>query len=103
MELIRAIRSSRQQPVIIQNTDLSPNEARRIYIFKLEQLISTPEIVQVITGLSTIPKSFRGRGENGMLYFAKLMPGSASYFAFTYFWVQTGSIPGLVLLLRHTS
>jgi hypothetical protein len=71
-EVIRAIRSSRQQSVIIQNTDLSPNEARRIYILKLERLISTPEIVQVITGLSTIPKSFRGRGENGDALFCEI-------------------------------
>jgi hypothetical protein len=71
-ELIRAIRFSRQQSVIIQNTDLSAKEARRIYILKLEQLISTPEIVQVITGLSTILKSFRGRGENGDVLFCEI-------------------------------
>ena len=71
-ELIEAIQSLKQHSIITPKTPLSPNEARKIYIFKLEHVISTPEIVQAITGLSTIPKSFHGRGESGEALFCEI-------------------------------
>lgn len=71
-ELIEAIQSLKQHSIITPKTPLSPNEARKIYILKLERVISTPEIVQAITGLATVPKSFRGRGESGEALFCEI-------------------------------
>jgi hypothetical protein len=51
---------------------LSPAQARTIYALKLEGPISTPQKVQVVANLRTVPKSYNGSGEDGDATFCKV-------------------------------
>jgi len=53
-------------------TTLSPAQARTIYALKLEGPISTPQEIQIVANLPTVPKSYHGSGEEGDADFCKI-------------------------------
>jgi hypothetical protein len=71
-ELILITKTVKKPSTVNQQTILSQAQARTIYALKLEGPISTPQKVQTVANLSTIPESYHGSGEEGDAVFCKI-------------------------------
>jgi hypothetical protein len=71
-ELFQITRTAKKPSAGGQQTILSLAQARTIYALKLEGPISTPQRVQIVANLSTIPESYHGSGEEGDAVFCKV-------------------------------
>jgi hypothetical protein len=71
-ELLQISRTAKKPSASSQQTILSPAQTRTIYFLKLEGPISTPQKVQNVANLSTIPESHQGSGEEGDAVFCKV-------------------------------
>jgi hypothetical protein len=71
-ERLQIISIAKKQSAVTRQETLLPAQARTIYALKLEGPISTPQKVQIVANLSTIPKSYYGSGEEGDAVFCKI-------------------------------
>jgi hypothetical protein len=71
-ERVQLISIAKKRSPVTRQAILSPALARTIYTLKLEGPISTPQKVQIVANLSTIPESFHGGGEEGDAIFCKV-------------------------------
>jgi hypothetical protein len=71
-ERLQIIRVVKTDYAVTRQAILSPAQARTIYTLKLEGPTSTPQKVQIVANLSTIPGSYHDSGKEGDAVFCKI-------------------------------